>query len=78
MRVGAADAQTLDSLGVSVIDLSEIEDSASGSHSKFAGSPEIVQLIGNGLKEDHYQDGQRQPVLVEAFGGRPVLTQLFN
>ncbi len=78
VRVGAADAQTLDSLGVSVIDLSEIEDSASGSHSKFAGSPEIVQLIGNGLKEDHYQDGQRQPVLVETFGGGTVLTQLFN
>lgn len=78
VRVGAADAQTLDSLGISVIDLSEIEDSASGSHSKFAGSPEIVQLIGNGLKEDHYQEGQRQPVMVEALGGVPVLKQLFN
>jgi esterase/lipase superfamily enzyme len=78
VRVGAADAQTLDSLGVSVIDLSEIDDSASGSHSKFAGSPEIVQLIGNGLKADFYQDKQRQPVLVESFGGVPVLTQQFD
>lgn len=48
-RVGAADALLLEELGVTVIDLSRIEDSASGSHSKFAGSPEVVQLIGSGL-----------------------------
>ncbi len=45
-RVGAADVVELERLGVTVIDLSQIEDSASGSHSKFAGSPEVVQLIG--------------------------------
>ena len=48
-RVGAADAAELEQLGVTVIDLSEIRDSNSGSHSKFAGSPEVVQLIGAGL-----------------------------
>ena len=48
-RVGAADAAELEQLGVTVIDLSEISDSSSGSHSKFAGSPEVVQLIGAGL-----------------------------
>ncbi|MBS4009829.1 MAG: alpha/beta hydrolase [Roseovarius sp.] len=48
-RVGAADALQLEKLGVTVIDLSQIEDSSSGSHSKFAGSPEVVQLIGAGL-----------------------------
>jgi esterase/lipase superfamily enzyme len=48
-RVGAADAAALGQLGVTVIDLSKIEDSSSGSHSKFAGSPEVVQLIGAGL-----------------------------
>ena len=48
-RVGAADAAELERLGLTVIDLSEIADSNSGSHSKFAGSPEVVQLIGAGL-----------------------------
>ena len=48
-RVGAADALALEDLGVTVIDLSEVDDSSAGSHSKFAGSPEVVQLIGRGL-----------------------------
>lgn len=50
-RVGAADAAELEKLGLTVIDLSEIDDSESGSHSKFAGSPEVVQLIGAGLNQ---------------------------
>ena len=37
-----ADTAELERLGVTVIDLSSIEDSSSGSHSKFAGSPEVV------------------------------------
>ena len=48
-RVGAADTAELERLGVTVIDLSSIEDSSSGSHTKFAGSPEVVQLIGAGM-----------------------------
>lgn len=48
-RVGAADTAELAGFGVTVIDLSEIADSSSGSHSKFAGSPEVVRLIGNGI-----------------------------
>ena len=48
-RVGATDATVLEQLGVTVIDLSQVDDSSSGSHSKFAGSPEVVQLIGAGL-----------------------------
>ena len=49
-RVGAADAPELEKLGVTVIDLSEIDDSSAGSHAKFAGSHEVVQLIGAGLE----------------------------
>ncbi|WP_299844278.1 alpha/beta hydrolase [uncultured Roseovarius sp.] len=49
-RVGAFEAEQLENLGVTVIDLSKIENSSSGSHSKFAGSPDVVQLIGTGLK----------------------------
>lgn len=48
-RVGSADAEELEEFGVVVIDLSDIENSGSGSHSKFTGSPEVVQLIGVGL-----------------------------
>ncbi|MGA9435019.1 MAG: alpha/beta fold hydrolase, partial [Roseobacter sp.] len=48
-RVGAANAVELADLGVTVIVLTAIDDSSSGSHSKFAGSPEAVQLLGNGL-----------------------------
>lgn len=52
-RVGAANASELEGLGVTVIDLSLISDSASGTHSKFAGSPEVVQLIGKALNNSH-------------------------
>jgi len=50
-RVGAADADELAKLGVIAIDLSEIDDSSSGSHSKFAGSPEVVRWIGQGIND---------------------------
>ena len=55
-RVGAANAVELADLGVTVIDLTEIDDSSSGSHSKFAGSPEAVQLLGNGLNRHSQLD----------------------
>ncbi|QJF50727.1 alpha/beta hydrolase [Roseobacter ponti] len=55
-RVGAADLSELEGLGLTVIDLSEIDDSNSGSHSKFAGSPEAVQLIGRTLSEHGYSN----------------------
>ncbi len=56
-RVGAADTAELEGLGLTVIDLSEIDNSTSGSHSKFAGSPEVVQLIGAGLNSvGHFGD----------------------
>lgn len=56
-RVGSADAEALEGFGVTVIDLSEISDSSSGSHSKFAGSPEVVKLIGAGLNDAGRFDG---------------------
>jgi esterase/lipase superfamily enzyme len=36
-------------VGVVDIDLSMVNDSGSGSHSKFADSPEVVKLLGRGL-----------------------------
>ncbi len=50
-RVGAADPEKLASLGVKVVDLTEIEDTNSANHIKFANSPEIVQVIGEQLAE---------------------------
>lgn len=75
-RVGSANAGELADLGVTVIDLSQIEDSSSGTHSKFAGSPEVVQLIGNSLKQDNFTKARNQPTLVEFLGGVPITIDL--
>ncbi len=50
-RLGQANIEQLEDLGVSVIDLSEVDDVGTKSHGKFAESPKVVQLIGRGLKE---------------------------
>jgi esterase/lipase superfamily enzyme len=71
-RVGAADAQVLEDLGLTVIDLSEIEDSSSGSHSKFAGSPEVVRLIGAGLNSAGRFDERSTYGLQDLLVGVPI------
>jgi esterase/lipase superfamily enzyme len=71
-RVGAADAVELEKLGVTVIDLSQIEDSSSGSHAKFAGSPEVVQLLGQGLNRVGRLGDQNTPGLDEILAGTPI------
>jgi esterase/lipase superfamily enzyme len=71
-RVGAADAEELEKLGVTVIDLSEIDDSTSGSHSKFAGSPEVVRILGAGLNEVGRFGEQDTPELNRVLDGVPV------
>ena len=50
-RVGNDDVEVLAGLGVTVLDLSEIDVNGSN-HAKFADSPEIVQLIGKRLSVD--------------------------
>lgn len=72
-RVGASDITELAELGVIAIDLSEIKDSSSGSHSKFAGSPEVVKLIGKGLNENSQLDrSHRATRLGEVIGTLPI------
>lgn len=72
-RVGASNIDELAALGVIAIDLSKIGNSSSGSHSKFAGSPEVVQLIGNGLNDNsRFDRSQRATQLDEIIGGIPV------
>ncbi len=72
-RVGAADAVELAKLGVTVIDLSQISDSKSGSHSKFVGSPEIVQLIGEGIRTSSRFGKRTHSELIEFVAGAPIL-----
>jgi len=52
-RVGDASADELAALGVTVIDLTKVKDSSNLNHTKFADSPEVVQLIGNGILAGH-------------------------
>ncbi len=75
-RVGAANTDELEALGVTVIDLSKIEDSASGSHSKYAGSPEVVQLIGAGLNSGHNFDQDNTPAIQKILSTSPI--QIFG
>lgn len=49
-RVGAAEIEAFDRLGLTVVDLTEIDDGDS-SHTKFAGSPAIVKAIRADLRE---------------------------
>jgi esterase/lipase superfamily enzyme len=72
-RVGSADSEELAELGVTVIDLSQIEDSKSGSHSKFAGSPEVVQLIGKGLNNSSRFGTTSTNTLEKMIAGLPIL-----
>jgi len=72
-RVGASNAAELAELGVVAIDLSEIEDSSSGSHLKFAGSPEVVQLLGYGLnKADGFTSTTPRAGLGDFLQGLPI------
>ncbi|XDA97146.1 alpha/beta hydrolase [Sulfitobacter sp. LCG007] len=71
-RVGAFDAAELERLGITVIDLSKIEDSSSGSHNKFSGSPEVVQLIGEAMKSGSQFSKSQTPGLGELLATVPV------
>ncbi|MFC4667696.1 alpha/beta hydrolase [Seohaeicola nanhaiensis] len=74
VRVGAADAAELEGLGVTVIDLSLI--SSDTTHDKFANSPAVVQLIGQSLNKDNFEDKPGTPTLVEVVRGIPILREL--
>ncbi len=70
-RVGAADPETLSRFGVTVVDLTQIEDTSTIHHSKFAESPAIVQLLGAELSENNNlaTDVSNAGVFLERFGG---------
>lgn len=55
-RVGDADPDRLAKTGVTVVDLTQIKDTNSINHTKFADAPEVVQLIGRRLSEGQSLD----------------------
>ncbi len=77
-RVGNAEFDELAGLGVTVFDLSGIRDSSSGTHAKFAASPEVVQLIGRSLHTNNFGSDAGNPSLVEVVEGVPILRELMK
>lgn len=72
-RVGLTDAEALEEeFGVVVIDLSEIDDSGTNSHSKFASSPEVVQLIGFGLNSTDDFGQSTAPPIERVMANTPI------
>ena len=67
-RAGAADPKDLAKLGLNVIELSEVEDKSSINHTKFAESPEIVQLIGKGINDGNTLSTVEQTPTADAVG----------
>lgn len=51
-RVGDTQAEDLAKLGVTVIDLTEVEDPTNLNHNKFASAHEFVRLVGGWLNEE--------------------------
>lgn len=76
-RVGDADVSQLDALGVTVIDLTKVSDPGSNNHSKFADSPEVVQVLGGEmLKGDSLHTAPTdQSVLADFYRGLSSLAQ---
>ncbi len=68
-RVGAADPETLAELGVNVIDLSLVEDKSNANHTKFADSPEIVQLIGRGINQGNTLSAREEIGTLQTIAG---------
>lgn len=71
-RVGAANIAELESLGITIIDLSDIEDSSTGSHTKFAASPEVVRLIGSGLNSVSRFGQDDTPTITKILSVSPI------
>ena len=76
-RVGDADVAQLEALGVTVIDLTNLDDRESTNHSKFANSPEVVRVIGGEiLKGDSIHTAPTDPgILADIFHGISNSTQ---
>ena len=64
-RVGDADAEELAKLGVTVIDMTAVQDPNNLNHGKFSESPAMVQMIGQALASGNSIDaasGNNEPI----------------
>lgn len=78
-RVGQLDPTALASLGVNVIDLSQVSDTSTIHHNKFADSPEIVKLIGDRiLAGDSFAGGSRLGLGESVFVGATGAIQIVD
>ncbi len=68
-RAGAADSERLAKLGITVVDLSNVNDKSRADHSKYADSPAIVQLIGNSINAGNTLSAQTEDSGVESVVG---------
>lgn len=75
-RVGSSNAHELSELGVTVLDLSEVDDSNVSTHSKFAESPEVVALIGQSLENDNLHSPSSAPTFIEVLEGVPIIKHI--
>ncbi|MCA0946771.1 alpha/beta hydrolase [Salipiger pacificus] len=75
-RVGAAQDEELAGLGLTVIDLSEVQERDTLSHNKYARSPDVVKLIGESLRQQTYHSEPGPPAIFTALAGIPGLQAL--
>ncbi len=68
-RAGAANPVRLADLGIKVVDLSALNDPGGTEHSKFANSPEIVQLIGRSINSGNTLTSQTEDTKVKSLVG---------
>lgn len=68
-RVGATDPDELRKLGLDVFDLTDVEGSSSTNHTKFASSPDVVRLIGEGLSDGNTLSAQTAPSAIKTIVG---------
>lgn len=71
-RVGNAPPERLQELGVAVIDLSKIGDRSNLNHSKFAESPEMVQLLGERFKAGDRLDTSAERPIAAILESSPI------
>jgi len=71
-RVGSTPLAHLEEFGLTIIDLSDINISTADNHSAFAASPDVVQLIGVGMKSVGRFGEDTSPVIDQILTMSPI------
>nr|WP_269149735.1 alpha/beta hydrolase [Ruegeria lacuscaerulensis] len=80
-RVGQLDATLISELGLNVIDLSQVQDTTTVHHSKFADAPEVVRLIGDRIlagDKGAKVSGRAEAVVITASGTIAVVDEAIS